>query len=76
MTIQEELNYEEKVETVFAVNAFKAVPKTLDEYLEFGGNVQAASSVDIYPDAASGKISKLYVRIGDKVKVAFDDVAA
>lgn len=68
------LNYEEKVETVFAVNAFKAVPKTLDEYLEFGGNVQAASSVDIYPDAASGKISKLYVRIGDKVRK--DEVVA
>ena len=56
---------EEKVETVFAVNAYKTVPRTLDDYLEFGGNVQAASSVDIFPDVQSGKISTLYVQIGD-----------
>ena len=59
---------EEEAETIFAVNAYKAVPKTLDDYLEFGGNVQTASTVDIFPDAASGKISKLYVKVGDKVK--------
>ena len=52
---------EEKVETVFAVNAYKAVPQTLDNYLDFGGNVQAASSVDIYPDT-NGKISKIYAK--------------
>ena len=65
---------EEKVETIFAVNAYKTVPRTLDDYLEFGGNVQAASSVDIFPDVQSGKISKLYVKIGDKVKK--DEVVA
>lgn len=58
---------EEKVETVFAVNAYKAVPQTLDNYLDFGGNVQAASSVDIYPDT-NGKISKIYAKVGEKVK--------
>ena len=57
---------EEKVETVFAVNAYKAVPQTLDNYLDFGGNVQAASSVDIYPDT-NGKISKIYAKVGEKV---------
>ena len=50
------------------------MPRTLDDYLEFGGNVQAASSVDIFPDVQSGKISKLYVKIGDKVKK--DEVVA
>lgn len=58
---------EEKVETVFAVNAYKAVPQTLDNYLDFGGNVQAASNVDIYPDT-NGKISKIYVKVGEYVK--------
>lgn len=58
----------EEVETIFAVNAMKAIPSTLDNYLQFGGNVQVASSVDIYPDAASGKITKMYVKVGDFVK--------
>jgi len=58
----------EKAETVFAVNAYKAVPRTLDDYLEFGGNVETASSVDIFPDVQSGKISKINIRVGDKVK--------
>ncbi len=57
-----------EAETVFAVNAYKAVPRNLDDYLEFGGNVQTASSVDIYPDVQSGKISKILVKVGDKVK--------
>lgn len=59
---------EEKVETIFAVNCLKAVPRNLDNYLEFGGNVQTASSVDIYPDVQSGKLSKINVKVGDKVK--------
>ncbi len=58
----------ENVETVFAVNVCKAVPKTLDEYLEFGGNVQTASTVDVYPDVQSGKLSRIYVKVGDKVE--------
>ncbi|MBQ5998827.1 MAG: efflux RND transporter periplasmic adaptor subunit [Treponema sp.] len=58
----------EKAETVFAVNVYKAVPRTLDDYLEFGGNVETASSVDIFPDVQSGKLSKINVRVGDKVK--------
>lgn len=59
---------ESKAETIFAVNVYKAVPKTLDDYLEFGGNVQTASSVDIYPDVQSGKLSRILVKVGDKVK--------
>ncbi len=57
-----------KAETIFAVNVYKAVPKNLDDYLEFGGNVQTASSVDIYPDVQSGKLSRILVKVGDKVK--------
>ena len=59
---------EDVKETVFAVNVLKTVPKNLDDYLEFGGNVQTASSVDIYPDVQSGKISRINVKVGDKVK--------
>ena len=59
---------ESQAETVFAVNVYKAVPKNLDDYLEFGGNVQTASSVDIYPDVQSGKLSRILVKVGDKVK--------
>lgn len=58
----------EPVETVFAVSTYKAVPRTLDNYLEFGGNVQTSSSVDIFPDVQSGKLSKINVKVGDKVK--------
>ncbi|MDE5899354.1 MAG: efflux RND transporter periplasmic adaptor subunit [Treponemataceae bacterium] len=61
------------VETVFAVNAYKAVPRTLDDYLEFGGNVQTASNVDIYPDT-NGKLSKINVKVGQTVKK--DEVVA
>lgn len=58
----------ETVETVFAVNVYKAIPRNLDDYLEFGGNVQTASNVDIYPDVQSGKLSKINVKVGDRVE--------
>lgn len=54
------------VEAVFAVNAYKVEPSTLDDYLEFGGDVDAASSVAVMPDTA-GKISQIYVKVGQKV---------
>jgi len=57
----------EAKETIFAVNVQKAVASNLDDYLEFSGDVQAASSVDIIPDA-SGKVSRLLVRVGDVVR--------
>lgn len=55
------------VEAVFAVTAYKAVPSTLDDYLEFGGDVDAASSVAVMPDTA-GKISQVNVKIGQHVE--------
>lgn len=54
------------VEAIFAVNAYKVVPQTLDDYLEFGGDVDAASSVAVMPDTA-GKISQVHVKVGQKV---------
>ncbi|WP_318664547.1 efflux RND transporter periplasmic adaptor subunit [Treponema sp.] len=55
-----------EVEAVFAVNAYKVSPTNLDNYLEFGGDVDAASSVAVMPDTA-GKISQLHVKVGQKV---------
>ena len=56
----------QEVEAVFAVNAYKVSPTNLDDYLEFGGNVDASSSVAVMPDTA-GKISQLHVKVGQKV---------
>jgi multidrug efflux pump subunit AcrA (membrane-fusion protein) len=53
-------------ETVYAVSTYRASPGNLDEYLEFGGDVEPASSVDIYPEA-SGKLLSLRVKAGDRV---------
>ncbi|MCR5698802.1 MAG: biotin/lipoyl-binding protein, partial [Treponemataceae bacterium] len=58
----------EEVETVFAVYALKVNNSNLDDYLAFGGNVQAASSVDIYPDVQSGKITRILVKVGEVVQ--------
>ena len=54
------------VEAVFAVNAYKVAPTNLDDYLEFGGDVDASSSVAVMPDTA-GKISQLHVKVGQRV---------
>jgi len=55
------------VETIYAVNTFIAERSNLDAYLEFGGDVEAASSVDILPEA-TGKISRILVKPGDYVQ--------
>lgn len=57
----------EPAEPTFAVNVEKAVAQTFDNYLEFSGDVQLASSVDIYPDVQLGKITRLLVKNGDVV---------
>ena len=54
-------------QTVFDVNAFLSYKGDLNGYLEFGGDVSAVSSVDVLPDT-SGKISRIYVSVGDVVK--------
>jgi RND family efflux transporter MFP subunit len=55
------------VETNFAVNTLKVSAGNLDDYLEFGGDVVASSSVDIVPDT-SGKLAVLHVAVGDTVR--------
>ena len=57
---------EEEVEALFAVNTYKTKAGNLDEYLEFGGDVAAVSSVAALPDMA-GKISRVMVSVGQMV---------
>lgn len=54
-------------DTVFAVNTYLVSAANLDEYLEFGGDVVAASSVDVMPDT-SGKLTDIRVKVGDTVQ--------
>ena len=58
---------EENAEIIYAVTAKKLTAGTLDDYLEFGGDVDSVSSVSVYPDMA-GKLSGVKVSIGDMVK--------
>ena len=58
---------QEEVEALFAVNTYKTKAGNLDEYLEFGGDVAAVSSVAALPDMA-GKISRTLVNVGDMVR--------
>lgn len=57
---------EAEVEALFAVNTYKTKAGNLDEYLEFGGDVAAVSSVAALPDMA-GKISRVMVTVGQMV---------
>lgn len=57
----------EETETMFAVNTYKTSEGSLDEYLEFGGDVSSVSSVDVLPDMA-GKIARILVSVGDMVQ--------
>ena len=56
----------EKNDAVYAVNAYKTSADNLDSYLEFGGDVDSVSAVDVLPDV-SGKISSIKVSIGELV---------
>ena len=57
---------EGEVEALVAVNTYKTKAGNLDEYLEFGGDVAAVSSVAALPDMA-GKISRTMVNVGQMV---------
>jgi len=52
---------------VYAVNTTSAVKGQIRDYLALSGDIVASSAVDIYSDAA-GKVNKLYVVIGSRVK--------
>ncbi len=54
-------------QTVFAVTTIEATRGELQDYLEFGGDVTAKTSVDAMPDAA-GKIAEVRVAVGDRVE--------
>lgn len=57
----------EETETVYAVNSMITGLANLDAYLEFGGDVEAANSVDVLPDT-NGRIVRYYVNVGDYVR--------
>ncbi|MCR4823555.1 MAG: efflux RND transporter periplasmic adaptor subunit [Treponema sp.] len=58
---------EKEVETLYAVSTYKTVAGSLDDYLEFGGDVASVSEVMVLPDQA-GKITNILVKVGDMVK--------
>ena len=58
---------EEEKETIFAVTVTEAVSGEIKDLLEVNGDVIPDSSVDLYPDN-SGKLSRLYVELGDYVR--------
>jgi multidrug efflux pump subunit AcrA (membrane-fusion protein) len=51
---------------VFAVNTTTAVEGQIQDYLPLSGDIIPGSSVDVYSDVA-GKITRLYVSVGDRV---------
>jgi multidrug efflux pump subunit AcrA (membrane-fusion protein) len=57
----------EEVVPSFAVNTYTVQAGNLVAYLEFGGDVEASSSVDILPDA-TGKLVRTLVKPGDRVR--------
>ena len=54
-------------EIIYAVSTYRTAPGNLDEYLEFGGDVDSVSAVNVVPDQA-GKISRILVNVGDMVR--------
>ena len=51
---------------VFAVNTTLAVQGQIRDYIPLSGDIIAGSTVDVYSDAA-GKVSQVYVAIGQRV---------
>jgi membrane fusion protein (multidrug efflux system) len=51
----------------FAVSESESVKGTLNNYIQLNGDIETKSSVDVYADTM-GKVSRLYVNIGDRVK--------
>ena len=56
----------EAEQTIYAVNAAEVVKTNLDDYLDFGGNVETVSSVSVFPEVA-GKLSAYYTSVGKYV---------
>ena len=51
---------------VFAANTMLAVKGPIQDYIALSGDIVAGSTVDTYSDAA-GKITRLFVSVGDRV---------
>jgi multidrug efflux pump subunit AcrA (membrane-fusion protein) len=51
---------------VYAVNTTLAVQGQIQDYIALSGDIVAGSTVDAYSDAA-GKVTQLYVAVGDRV---------
>jgi len=58
---------EDEGATVFAVSTVRAAEGEIRDYLELNGDVTASRKVDTYPDA-SGKLSRIYVEVGQQVR--------
>jgi multidrug efflux pump subunit AcrA (membrane-fusion protein) len=56
----------EQEQTIYAVNASQAVKTNLDDYLDFGGNVETVSSVSVFSEVA-GKLNAYYTSVGKYV---------
>jgi multidrug efflux pump subunit AcrA (membrane-fusion protein) len=59
---------------VFAVNTTTAVQGQIQDYIPLSGEIVAGSTVDTYSDAA-GKITQVFVTVGDRVSKG-DPIAA
>ena len=53
--------------TIYAVNTTTAVKGQIQDYLALSGDIIASSTVDTFSDAA-GKISKIHVSVGSRVR--------
>ncbi len=53
-------------DTAFAVNVTRPVRGEIRNYLELNGDVEPASSVDVYPDT-NGEVASMRVRVGQVV---------
>jgi multidrug efflux pump subunit AcrA (membrane-fusion protein) len=51
---------------VFAVNTTTAVKGPIQDYIALSGDIVAGSTVDVFSDAA-GRVSRLYVAVGQRV---------
>ena len=58
---------QDQAATVYAVNVTTAVKGQIRDYLPLSGDIVASSTVDTYSDAA-GKVNKLYVSVGSRVR--------
>ncbi len=59
---------EKEIEKVFTVRTASVEKGTIEDYIKLSGDVITKVNVDAYADVQYGKISKIYVDIGDYVK--------